>query len=41
MSEALSAKSQRIADEPLTVFEAAEKLGWASSQAHPWEKAGC
>ena len=27
MSEALSAKSQRIADEPLTAFEAAEKLG--------------
>jgi len=27
MSEALSAKNQRMADEPLTVFEAAEKLG--------------
>ena len=27
MSEALSAKSQRIADEPLTTFEAAQKLG--------------
>lgn len=27
MSEALSAKNQRIADEPLTTFEAAQKLG--------------
>ncbi len=27
MGEALSAKSQRIADEPLTAFEAAQKLG--------------
>lgn len=27
MSEALSAKNQRIADEPLTAFEAAQKLG--------------
>jgi aryl-alcohol dehydrogenase-like predicted oxidoreductase len=35
MSEALSAKSQMIADEPLTAFEAAEKLGLGAFTSAP------